>query len=472
MSHRFFGRHFSNGVAVAALMFAVGVSLDCSLAQGTPPPTTPEPFHSPFNGDKDPTSGEAQDFAKLLDLYDKSEDTRVALAAAKTCGSGVEEAEHQHNLAFGAYLRALDEYVRGYSKNVYPPLDKMIPKGRYGQPGESKDLDDFNDETTRVEDQLRKSDKKQHVAGACPKPQAAPQPPPPPTPPPPAPPPEKPSPPKAEEHWTTPQPPPPATDDAEHRVEMGEKPPTARPQGQPASFAAWHIVDSEFGVNVADFSPNIGNDGTQLGVGGAALVSMTDSLNLDLDVRYNNVSAKSFHLDNVTANASVVWRMGDWNLVPTLGYQNNSAGGASVDTYNLGGYADYYLSDRVTLSGKLLGFTSNPGSDGYDLGGGVTGYVTPNLALRGWIDHTEWSAFGGSSETDYLVGARYRIANGFTLDGTYTYSGFTPGSNFHVNSFFLGLTYHCNGGFDDLQAQDRGGVLPAAPYLTALSLKF
>lgn len=126
----------------------------------------PEKFHSPFNGDLEPTSGEAQDFGKLLDLYDAMLGAEAALKAAENCSGDTKKAKEDLDKATAAFNQAFDEYVIGwdmgsgsltlnwYSKNVKDHA-KPYMKGKKAQ---------------KTLDALKDADKKKRDAAACPPP--------------------------------------------------------------------------------------------------------------------------------------------------------------------------------------------------------------------------------------------------------------------------------------------------------------
>ncbi|MBV9046266.1 MAG: hypothetical protein JO348_08325 [Alphaproteobacteria bacterium] len=130
--------------------------------------TPPEKFHSPFNGDLEPGSGEAQDFGKLLDLYDAMLDAQAALAAAEKCGGDTKKAKENLDKATAAFNEAFDEYVIGWDMGTYSMTltdyhrtvkDHTQPymKGKKAQ---------------KTLDALKAADKKKHDAAACPPPPA------------------------------------------------------------------------------------------------------------------------------------------------------------------------------------------------------------------------------------------------------------------------------------------------------------
>lgn len=124
----------------------------------------PEKFHSPFNGDKEPDSAEAQDFGKLLDLYDAMLDAEAALKAAEKCGGDTKKAKEDLDKATAAFNEAFDEYVIGWDTssgsitlNYYHRVVKDHTKP-YMKGGKAQ----------KTLDALKKADKKKHDAAACP----------------------------------------------------------------------------------------------------------------------------------------------------------------------------------------------------------------------------------------------------------------------------------------------------------------
>ena len=154
-----------------------GVALFCGFANAqtstpTPPaqnPTTTEPFHSPVNDKKEPQSGEAEDFAKLVPLYDKWEASEDALHQTRACGTKEEiaAAEAAWHAAWTAYHGAVRAYIYAYSSTAYPQEHESHFHG------ELKDA--FILDFYKVERSIKRLSKYAHVAVApCPpKPQAA-----------------------------------------------------------------------------------------------------------------------------------------------------------------------------------------------------------------------------------------------------------------------------------------------------------
>jgi len=168
------------------LLFGADALLSAGLAQ-TPPPT-PTPFHSPFNGDKDPAAGEAQDFGKLMDLYDAMKDAEAKFNAAEQCKSGIDDARKAFAAATAAFNTALARYIDDWSNYTYTKDYRDAHLPRTSQETIEKGMT-YERDRASVMGELAKQDKKQHVAGNCPVTPNVPPPPPStpiPSPPPPA----------------------------------------------------------------------------------------------------------------------------------------------------------------------------------------------------------------------------------------------------------------------------------------------
>jgi hypothetical protein len=228
-------------------------------------------------------------------------------------------------------------------------------------------------------------------------------------------------------------------------------------------------------ANYQHFDPKTGDSGNQWGLGGAGLMQVADGIAINYTGGYNGVSTAHTNLDNWYANGAAVWEQSNLRFGPTVGYQSNSEAHYHADTWNYGGFVDYYHSPDITFGAKAGGFstsTDSMNSSGYYLGGSVTGYWNPNLSTTGSIDYTHFSPFGGSSETDYglHIGWRPCPTTPFSVWGGYTYSTFGPGS-FTLNTISVGVNWDL-GNLPTLRDSDRSGTLTTQTTFAATSLKF
>jgi hypothetical protein len=104
-----------------ALLLGIAVVSFAGVSSAQEPPPQPK-FHSPFNGDKEPGSGEQADLNNLVKLREQEYAAEAKLDAAKKCGTkeDIEKAEAASETAWRASSVALEQYVRDWSTNVYP----------------------------------------------------------------------------------------------------------------------------------------------------------------------------------------------------------------------------------------------------------------------------------------------------------------------------------------------------------------
>jgi len=125
----------------------------------------PKKFHSALNGDIAPDSGEARDFAGLLDLYDAMLDAEAALKAAEKCNGDTKKAKEDLDKATARFNESFDEYVIGWDTHGGMSLVWYREHVRdHSRPYEK------GPEAASVLDALKAADRKTHDAAACPPP--------------------------------------------------------------------------------------------------------------------------------------------------------------------------------------------------------------------------------------------------------------------------------------------------------------
>lgn len=181
----------------------------------------------------------------------------------------------------------------------------------------------------------------------------------------------------------------------------------------------------------------------------------------------------SFSSNGVDANiwgigGNVFWAPGNGRFGPSVSYTSiNFSGAASgldahATTYGL--FGEFFVSDAFTIGVKgggtdgkasLNGVGSSSGSGGY-VGGELTGYAMPDLAIKGTIDYLDVS---GSHVTSYGVGAEYLVSETtpFSIFGGYTRGDLSGGAG-HVDNWFIGVKYYTGGG-GSLVTQNRSKTL-------------
>jgi hypothetical protein len=238
------------------------------------------------------------------------------------------------------------------------------------------------------------------------------------------------------------------------------------------------LSSGTFGIDYAHLSPSQGDDADQWGFRASGLFPFAHNFGLDIDAGYHKVSSEFFDLDNWTAGASLVWQVDKFRLGPSFGFQSNSVNTFTMNTYNYGGFVDYFATPHLTLSAKTGGFSSDPGGNGYYIGGQIKGYLTPNLALSGAIDHTHFNAFQGSDENDYGLDAEYLFWDDedcwwppTSFYVSYDHTTFSPGS-FDIDTVGFGIKLYTDGnGATTLRDRQRTGVLTRQTF-SPLRLRF
>ncbi len=104
------------------------------------------------------------------------------------------------------------------------------------------------------------------------------------------------------------------------------------------------------------------------------------------------------------AGGSLIWNEPDFRLAGTVVYNRFGAGGVDVSETQLGGGLEWYFSSWLTGSVQGGGIVGD-NSGGY-IGGGLKGYLMPDLSLSGNILYT---SIDGGHETDYGVSAEWLV---------------------------------------------------------------
>ncbi|HET7336047.1 MAG TPA: hypothetical protein VFI93_13105 [Rhizomicrobium sp.] len=207
------------------------------------------------------------------------------------------------------------------------------------------------------------------------------------------------------------------------------------------------------------------------GANGSGVFSLgTSGLNLQGDIGYDRLSGGGGHANIWNFAASPFMSLGSGRLGATLGYTSVDHGGGNL--YNYGGYGEWFASRAFTVGIKAGGFSGSATPNGEYVGGGLTGYLTPNLALSGNIDYAHFKSAG--HETDYTLGGEYLFSNTMPVSfyGGWTRSEFS-GTTANADTFFVGFRFYTNGnGADTLVARHRTGTLNGLQSFGPLSARF
>jgi len=117
---------------------------------------------------------------------------------------------------------------------------------------------------------------------------------------------------------------------------------------------------------------------------------------------------------------------------------------------------------------NVNGFGNGSSSGGY-VGGELTGYAMPNLAIKGDIDYLD---VGGGHITNYGVNAEYLFSetNPISVFGGYTRTDFSNGAG-HGDTWMIGLKFYTDGPAN-LVTHQRTGTLGSIGSVSGLQFAF
>jgi hypothetical protein len=179
-------------------------------------------------------------------------------------------------------------------------------------------------------------------------------------------------------------------------------------------------------------------------VNGAGAFGFTPMFGGEIDAGYNNVSGSGFSSDVWGVGGSLFWAPAFGRVGGTVAYATtNSGGNAHIVTF--GGFGEFYASNFFTVGLKGGGFsfdTSGFSDTGGYVGGAVTGYAMPDLAITGSIDY---ATISGLDLTNFGIGAGYNR----------THASFT-GSSIDVDTWMVALKFYFGGGMTLVERQREG----------------
>ncbi|HXJ02658.1 MAG TPA: hypothetical protein VNH44_15665 [Micropepsaceae bacterium] len=170
---------------------------------------------------------------------------------------------------------------------------------------------------------------------------------------------------------------------------------------------------------------------------------------------YHRLSVSGADADIWDIGGSAYWAPGFGRAGASVAYTTANFGGSGsgIDAHatTYGVFGEYFLNDAITVGAKgggadgkvnLSGFGSGSGSGGY-VGGELTGYAMPDLALKGTIDYVDLS---GGHLTSYGINAEYLFseATPISLYGGYVRSDLSNNAG-HVDTWMVGLKFYTGG---------------------------
>ena len=182
----------------------------------------------------------------------------------------------------------------------------------------------------------------------------------------------------------------------------------------------------------------------------------------EVDLGYMRSSGTGFDVDTWGIGGNVFWAPAFGRFGGTVDWTRYNLPGPDFDTVTYGGFGEFYASPFITVGGNVGGLhfsTTGFSADGTYAGGGITGYVMPDLGLTGainWIhlDHSIGDATAWTVMAEWLVNEDVPVS----VFGGYTNTDpFAGGS--HSNTWFLGLRFYFSNTPMTLVDHHRNGSL-------------
>lgn len=204
------------------------------------------------------------------------------------------------------------------------------------------------------------------------------------------------------------------------------------------------IASADFGHT--DTNGSNANSVSTRGFGlGGQMPWAQSGVHIEVDGAYDDVTQKlnpAIQIWNVGAEPYYSFHAGRAGLaVHYIGQQ----GGVGSDTlYSYGAFGEWFATDRVTLGLKSATITGG-GARAALVGGRLTGYFFPDLALSGTVEYEQESR--DNSETDLTAEAEYLFSESLPISA---FAGYTRANangmvSSDVNLFFIGLKIYADG---------------------------
>lgn len=201
-----------------------------------------------------------------------------------------------------------------------------------------------------------------------------------------------------------------------------------------------------------------------------------------IDGSFHRSSASGINANNWDVGGSLFWAPGNmWRIGPNVTYREidftGAASGLDVHATSYGAFGELFVSEMLTIGVKgggadgtvnLTGFGSGSASGSY-VGGELTGYVLPDLAIKGSVDYVD---IDGAKVTSYGIGFEYLISEEtpFSLFAGYNYVDIS-GISGHANNWLVGLKFYTDQPAP-LVARQRTGTLGSIASPSGLQFAF
>jgi len=155
-----------------------------------------------------------------------------------------------------------------------------------------------------------------------------------------------------------------------------------------------------------------------------------------------------------------------------LGDYISTVGMHSTHVIPYGVFGEYYFSDQITAGLEGGGLSARMSSGGF-VEGHITGYVTPDISIKGFDTYISVS---NGQDNNIGVQAEYLISEAIPISiyGGYAYTDIshTGVHDTTLNTFFVGLKIYTNGTGAPLVTTQRNGVVDTSDLISAVRYGF
>jgi len=201
---------------------------------------------------------------------------------------------------------------------------------------------------------------------------------------------------------------------------------------------------------------------------------------LHFEGSYHHVTFKGGDANDFAAGGSLVFEQQYWHFGPAFGFQSGVQKGlvsVTSDTYNYGGFAQFYANQSLALSAWGGGFHTSPYRwNGFYLAGDAEWYPTPDFCIDPEINFIDVP--GGAfhfRETDYIAAFEWRPISDrqFSIYAAYAYTPFS--THAHANTIYIALKFYNGAGENGASAPlllQRYEAVDVSPLVEGLVFKY
>ena len=216
------------------------------------------------------------------------------------------------------------------------------------------------------------------------------------------------------------------------------------------------------------------------GLTGTAKVPLDPDLALHFEGGYHHVTFTGGNANDFSAGGSIVFERQYWHFGPQFGFQSsiqNSAAPATADTFNYGGFAQFYANSSLALSAWGGGFHTDVFKwNGFYVAGDAEWYPTPDFAVDPEVNFVDVPGGGFPfREADYIAAFEWRPVSDrqVSIYAAYAYSTFSTRD--HASTIYVALKFYNGAGENGASAPlllQRYEAVDVSPVVQGLIFKY